>query len=167
MAGFFGEFDVAGAADDPFNVPIGTYKGTITAFDGDIGGNKKDGSGEYRGMQFDITIREGKEEGGIYSAYFPLPLDTDSQRAAGFKRSAIKKFLAGCEVPEEQMNDIDPNELINLDVVFKIVERKAKGSSRTFKNLDWVRLDHGEVLSGDGEGLEVFAPEVTDDEFGL
>lgn len=168
MPGFFGDYDIEGAADDPFGVPAGTYRGTITEFDGDISGTKKDGSGEYQGIQWEITITEGKQEGGIYPAYFSLPVESTSPRSAGFMRSAIKKFLAGCEIAEDRMNEIDPNELVGLDVIFKVVERKGKDGKRTFKNLDSIRLDNGAAI-GNGEvtNLDIFVEDPKDDEFGL
>ena len=169
MPGFFGDFDIAGAADDPFGVPEGTYEGTITKFDGDISGAKKDGSGEYRGMQFTMTITSGPQEGAEFDAYFPLPTGKETVRSAGFMRSAIKKFLAGLEVPEERMNTIDPEEVLNLDVIFKVVERPSKNSTRKFKNLDEIRLASGSTvnLNPDSDGLKVFTPDVQEDEFGL
>jgi hypothetical protein len=168
MAGFFGDFDIEGAADDPFSVPAGTYAGTISAFDGDIGGTKKDGSGDYKGMQFTIRITEGPQSGADFDAYFPLPTGKESERAAGFMRSAVKRFLAGMEVAPERMNTIDPEELIGQDVIFKVVERPSKNSSRKFKNLDSIRLASGFTgdLSGDTT-IDVSSPDVQDDEFGL
>lgn len=167
MSGFFGDFDIEGAADDPFSVPAGTYSGSITGFDGDIGGSKKDGSGEYKGMQFTITIDDGPQVGAEFDAYFPLPTGNESQRSAGFMRSAIKKFLRGLEVPEDRMNTIDPNDLIGLDVIFKVVERSSKNSSRKFKNLDEIRLKSAFAMEGSDSGLDIFTPEVQDDEFGM
>ena len=169
MTGFFGDFDIEGAADDPFSIPAGTYSGTITGFDGDISGTKKDGSGEYKGMQFTITIDDGPQVGAEFDAYFPLPTDKDSQRSAGFMRSAVKRFLAGLEVAPERMNTIDPNELIGLDVIFKVVERPSKNSSRKFKNLDSIRLKDGSAIDLDGSdtGIDISTPDVKDDEFGL
>lgn len=170
MTGFFGEFDIEGAADDPFSIPPGTYRGAITAFDGDKGGEKKDGSGPYKGMEFTLTVSEGPQEGAEFPAYFPLPTGQESTRSAGFMRSAVKRFLAGLEVPPERMNTVDPNELLGLDVIFKVVERPSKNSSRKFRNLDEIRLANGAAVMNTQnleDGMDVFAPDVTDNEFGL
>jgi|SRR6185437_14815848 len=162
--GFFGEFDVAGAADDPFSIDDGTYRGQVTGFDGDIGGKKNDGT-DYRGMQFTLTVTEGDQEGATYDQYFALPTADTSVRTAGILRSSVKKFLAGLEVPISRMNTIDPNDLLGIDVIFTIETTVSKRTKKKFRNIE-IRVV-GSVNREESGSVDVSVAPIDDNEFGL
>lgn len=127
MTGFFGEYDIAGAADDPWAMDPGTYEGAVSKVEVLAGEkDRKDDDGNpvkvpYKGLQ--VTFSTAND--GDYQHYFSLPMPHDSAKAVRMKRSSLKAFLSGLEVPESRMNTIQPDDLIGIKCVFTIKKNNA------------------------------------------
>ena len=139
----FGDYDIAGAADNPFEAADGTYRGKILDFD-EVSGKKDDGT-EYRGTQVTFHPNDGSVN---YQHYFSHPAPGDSDFVVGVKTSAMKNFLAGCGVPVSRMNTVTKDDLIGLDVLYKITTGKPNKAGRTFRNIE-VRVDSGDFTPSD------------------
>ena len=139
MSGFFGEYDIAGAADDPWEMDAGTYEGAISNVELKEGTKvRKDEDGNdielpYRGL----SVTFSTENKGQYQHFFSLPMEHDKANVVALKRSALKKFMKGLEIPESRMNSTEPDDLKGVACVFTI--RKNKNG---YWNLE-VRLPKG------------------------
>jgi hypothetical protein len=154
-SGFFGEFDVASAADDPFAFRDGTYVGAISNVKV-LSGTSKAGD-PYRAFVPVLTPESG---GASYEHWFGLPVPNTPPNTAERMRSALKGFLLGLEIPESKINTLDPNELIGTPVRWTVkTVQSRKDASKTFKNFNvWLArgasAQNGAVKES---GLDVFA----------
>lgn len=117
--GLFGDLDIAAAADDPFAVEDGTYITVVTSCKTQT--SQKDGK---KGLTFDFTIEEEDDNpekmwGRKISEWLTIP-ETDEN--GEFKdpdkgpifMSFIKRRLKALGVPEDEMNSVEPDDLIGI-----------------------------------------------------
>lgn len=125
--GLFGDLDIASANDNPFYKPDDTYLCLITS-----AGVKKSQKGT-RGWTIDYTIQEGKYKGRRIQEWKNIPwpwqvkgyeteeamknggeksekIAEDADRDLSFLKGRLKDF----GIPEEQMNSIQPAEIMDL-----------------------------------------------------
>ena len=153
----FGDYDIAGAADDPFDLPDGTFEGVISNIKVLSGNND---NGEYKGFVPVLTTEKGSHE-----HYFGLPVEGTSPEVAERMRSSLKHFLAGLEVPEDKMNTTKPEDLIGEPVVFTLSSRKGK-NGRTYRNIE-ISLKKGTPISQPKVKQNTAIPGISDEDFGL
>ena len=133
----FGDFDIANASDDPFNVPDGVYRGKLVMFEKTTGTAKATGK-TYAGIQ---AVFHPEDEGMEYQHFFGLPGEDDTDYVRDIKLSSIKRFLSGMGVPVDRMNSVEEDDLVGTKVIYKITTSKpSKTTGRTYKNIE-VRLD--------------------------
>lgn len=146
----FGDLDIANAADDPFKIDDGTYRGTVT--DAKVQDHEKDGvTKKYLIIDFTVTdpespmyerkISEWKE---IPQPKNPKAPTADEARAASF----LKMRLTSLGIPPERMNKLNTDDLKGIDVVFVV---KTKGA---FTNLNKVELAKSAAVGGAKGGFK-------------
>ena len=167
----FGDYDVATAPDDPFSIPDGTYKGVITDF------KRVEGVRAADGVAWAMISVGLKTDSGLSTDYrLYLPGAGDSEAQVIRKRSSMKAFLTGLEVPPHKMNTVRRDDLIGLNVVFSVTSGKsARGS--VFRNFTFQLAkgapvtSNGSSSSNPGTGLDEFVraagKDTASDDFGL
>lgn len=134
---FFGDFDIADAPEDPFNIEDGVYDGVVSAFKMTEGKRQSDDT-PYSGLT--VTLTPDNKDNPPYAHYLPLPNESDTDYVTNIKLSKIKQFLTGCGVPQSRMNDIEEDDIVGTAVTFKVSTSKPNKDGRTFRNVD-VRLN--------------------------
>lgn len=140
--GIFQGLDVASASDNPFGVPDGTYYATVTA----AGTQESDKVGT--GLTFDYTIRDCDDEkynGRKVSEWLTIPVANDAGQLddkGQMRLSFLKGRLASLGVPESEMNEVDPSDLIGTEVVM-ILKTTTKGDNE-YQNIKKLTLDNGD-----------------------
>lgn len=135
----FGDLDIASAADDPFNIDEGMYRGVVTAAQ-----VKKSNDGTKKGfvLTYTVTDEESPMVGRKIDEWknLPQPEDPDTLTPDEERdRSFLKMRLRSLGVEEEEMNTVGPDDLIGKDVVFTV---KKKGD---YTNVVKVELDSGDT----------------------
>lgn len=130
----FGDMDIASAADDPFAVEDGTYPTLITKCS--VQKSNKGG----KGLTFDYTIQEGddvNEEmvGRKISEWLTIPDENTPEDKVETFKSFIKRRLKALGIPEEEMNSVQPEELINLEPVITVKTTPEKDGKGPFQNI--------------------------------
>lgn len=117
----FGDLDIASAVDDPFALADGTYEATVTkcsvqeANSGDKGFTL-----EYTAHDCDDPAMEGRKQ----SEWLTIPEMENGEFSDPEKGpmhlSFLKKRLKSLGVPEDQMNSVEPDDLLDLEVVITV-----------------------------------------------
>lgn len=143
--GLFGDLDIASAADDPFAVDDGTYIALVQACSVQHS-EKKD----IDGLTFEYLITDDddnpeKMHGRKVSEWLTIPETDasgqyrDSDKGPKFA-SFIKRRLASLGVPEDEMNTVSPEDLVDLTVVMTL---KTKGDYQNIVKMT-LREDSGD-----------------------
>lgn len=117
--GLFGDLDVQSAADNPFDIPDGTYVCIIN--DVKVGPTKpKDGVTKI-GMTLNYRIDEGEKEDSNISEWkhVPAPEDLESsnsdiKKAAERSMSFLKSRMIDLGIPADRINDLEPEDLLGI-----------------------------------------------------
>jgi hypothetical protein len=126
--GLFGDLDIASANDNPFYKPNDTYLCTVTG--AGVKTSNKNGS---KGWTLDYSIHEGQYQGRRIQEWKNIPhlwnvkgykskedmdakLTPDPKIAEAAERdiSFLKKRLKDFGIPEEEMNSVTPDRILNL-----------------------------------------------------
>lgn len=111
--GLFDDLDIAGAKDNPFEIPDNTYACRVSGLE--VKTDKK-GNG---GMLFTYTVTEGEHAGFEITEWKRLPLKTDKDVLTGKKyedaKSWIKMRLNDLDVPESRMNSVEADDLVGTE----------------------------------------------------
>ena len=140
--GIFQGLDVASASDNPFGVPDGTYYATVTA----AGVKNSDKVGD--GLTFDFTIRDCDDEkynGRKISEWLTIPVPNDAGELndkGQMQLSFLKGRLASLDVPESEMNTVDPEDLIGLEIV--VILKTTSKNGNDYQNIKKMTLDNGD-----------------------
>lgn len=133
----FGDLDIAAAADDPFNIDEGVYEGTISAV------TKKESNDKTKKglvITYTVTDEESPMIGRKIDEWKNLPQPADPHNMTPEEErdvSFLKMRLKSLGVAEEDMNTVEPEDLIGTDVVFTV---KKKGE---YTNVVKVELPSG------------------------
>jgi hypothetical protein len=130
----FSDLDLAEAPDSPFDAPIGTWPGVLTAietFDG-----KKDPNAKY--LKFEFTESDGN---GTFDHICQLPdsyAATEAQNRT--RRSRIKQVLNSLNVAPEDMDTLDEQILVGTPVIVTTAKSVGKNGN-TYVNLRSLKID--------------------------
>lgn len=119
----FGDLDVQHAADDPFNIEEGIYKGTIS--DVKVKQSSKGTTGLV--LTYTVTDEESPMVGRKIDEWKNVPQPADPENLTPEEerdRSFLKMRLKSLGIPESEMNNVGTDDLVGLDVVFTV---KKKG----------------------------------------
>ena len=115
----FGDLDIASAVSDPFNITDeGIYKGAISDVSL-VEGENKDGV-PYKAVVIKLTAEDGRS----YQDWLRFPMPQDSDAVVSMKKTFIKAFYQGLEIPEDRMNSVTPEDIKGMDVVFTLKKNK-------------------------------------------
>lgn len=135
----FGDLDIASAADDPFNIDEGIYRGVLSNVQ-----TKKSNDGTKKGTVFTYTVTD--EESPMVGRKIdewknlPQPADPDSLTPEEERDlSFLKMRLSSLGVAEEDMNTVEAKDLIGTECVFTV---KKKGD---YTNVVKVELNSGDT----------------------
>lgn len=148
--GLFEELDIAGAKDNPFEIPDNTYPCVLTNLT-----VKADKNGNM-GMIFEYTIRgSGTPQDGLkVTEYKRLPSSQDAQplddAAKATAMSYIKQRLAGLGVPESQMNGVEKDDLVGIECYVTVKTNRKDGVD--YVNVRNVSLTTNEAPATAGVG---------------
>jgi hypothetical protein len=112
------EIDVASAEDDPFATPLGSFFCTLTSCK--FGKTK---AGDKHGITFTFTCTEGEYSGYTFRDWMQVPdpvneyADADMKASYRQKLSFLKQRLRGLGIPQEKMNEWDPEDSIGDEFV--------------------------------------------------
>lgn len=141
--GLFDELDIAGAADDPFNIPDNTYAAVVYKVE-----SKKNSKGNM-GLTITYKIMGGEQNGLQVTDYLRMPSKTDETPLEGAEReralSYIKRRLNDLGVPEVRMNTVEPADLVGTECY---ITTKKNGD---YTNVREVNLTLNEVPGSVGE----------------
>lgn len=145
----FGDLDIASAADDPFAVADGTYEATLTK--SSVEKSTKGG----KGLTFEYTIHDADDEamnGRKISEWKTIPSTNDDGSfedpdTAPTFLSFIKQRLKSLGVPDNEMNTVQPSELIGLEVIVTVATKTSKKDGQDYQNVTKLRLasDEGDA----------------------
>lgn len=160
MSSLFGEYatDIADAADDPFNLRDGTYRGAILSAEVKSGTKNDEANTPWAGTEV-VLSAEGEDV--THTQFFPHPKETDTPSVRGRKLTSMKQFLSGCGIPESRMSAAGPEDLVDLEVVYTIRTGKTG-----FKNLE-IRLADGNVNLDKATPFKDTSAAVSDESLGL
>jgi hypothetical protein len=147
--GLFGDLDVAAAADDPFAIDDGTYRGIVSEC------SVKESNAGKKGLSlvYTVTDEESPMAGRNASEWKTIPSDDDDMSDSERARAAsfLKQRLKSLGIPEDRMNDFEPEDAIDLEVLFT-VKTNHKGDN-TYVNVTKVVLaDSGPADTGSWDG---------------
>ena len=138
----FGDLDIAAASDDPFNIDEGVYEGVVSAV---TTKETKDKTGKGLIITYTVTDEDSPMVGRKIDEWKNLPqpadphnLTPEEDRDASF----LKMRLKSLGVAEEDMNTVEPDDLIGTEVVFTV---KKKGE---YTNVVKVELPDGSSDTG-------------------
>lgn len=126
----FGDLDIASAEDNPFEIAPGTYQATIS--DVSVRPTK---AGDKTGLIIEYTITDENETGKKVSEWKEIPAKGSKNEATA--ASFLKLRLSSLGIPENRMNSLQTDDLMNLDVVVSV---KKNGE---YTNVVKVALDDG------------------------
>lgn len=136
----FGGLDVASAADDPFSLPLDTYRCTIS---GAVVAPTKDES--KVGITFKYTVREGHYTGRELQDWKEVPpkLPEGVEPDADYmqKLAFLKQRMLSFGIPESRINQTKPADVIGIDILVTLV--KSKKTKKTV---------FGEIRPDTGDG---------------
>jgi predicted P-loop ATPase len=130
----FGDLDIASAADDPFALKDGTYAATITkcSVQDTSDGEGKGFTLEYTAHDCDDESMEGRKQ----SEWLTIPQVVGGEfvdREKGPTHlSFLKRRLRSLGVPEDQMNSVEPDDVLDLEVFITV---KRSGDYVNIKKL--------------------------------
>jgi hypothetical protein len=137
----FGDLDVAGAADNPFEVPDDTYETFVTKAE------IKESKAGNKGLALTYRIASGDHEGKNISEWKNIPIVKSGEQPTAEDKSALswlKQRLLSLGVPESRMNSLsDPQELVGTHVY---VTTKTKDGYTNVRNVELV--ENVEVTAG-------------------
>lgn len=112
----FGDLDVESAADDPFALDDGTYKGVVEKCEVK---DSKDGSKKGLFITYMVDDADSKMNGRRATEWKTIPQskdEEDADRAASF----LKQRLLSFGIPADRINSFTPEDAIGVDVVFSV-----------------------------------------------
>lgn len=128
--GLFAELDIASATDNPFAIPDNTYPCVLESVE--VKANEKGNHGLY--LKF--VISEGEHKGKKITEYkrIPHPDDAEVLDEADKKKARyyINQRLSTLGVPDERMNDVEPDDLVGTDCY---VSTKQNGDFTNVRNV--------------------------------
>jgi hypothetical protein len=115
--GLFGDLDIA-SASIVTGPPADAYKAIITRFERAATRNDEN----KFGLNITYTRLEGEWEGydereWLWIPTGPEPTEEEEKKDRNKARTKIKKRLVSLGVPEKQMNNLDPEVMLNLEVI--------------------------------------------------
>lgn len=147
--GLFGDYaeDIADAPDDPFSLKDGHYHGVIIKVENKSGIKK--GTDNVPWAATIVTLSaEGMEQ--TYNHFLSHPMKHDKPETVELKKSQIKKFMTGCEIPRSRMDDVTPEDFFGLEVNYKL-----STSKNGFRNLE-IQLAKGSGITASDSDLDIF-----------
>jgi hypothetical protein len=139
--GIFQGLDVASAADDPFSVDDGTYYATVSKCSVETAGN---GS---KGLTFEYTIHDAEDEkfnGRKTSEWKTIPEPIDDRGTLDEKGqqhlSFLKQRLKSLGVPDSEMNEISPEDLLGIEVIITLRTTTSKKDGMEYQNVRSLKL---------------------------
>lgn len=149
--GLFDELDIAGAKDNPWEIPDDTYLCVISNLE------VKQNSAGNMGMYLTFTIREGEYAGMEISDYKRVPHKDDKDKLTGKKyedaKSFIKMRLESLGVPESRMNSVTKEELVGTECYVSSIVRRNGDSM--FINVREVNLTR--PMAGDKDSDTIYS----------
>lgn len=123
----FGELDVQSAEEIDYTVPDNTYPAFV--FDVKVGmtkGNPTENKPKKLGMTLIYKISEGEYEGRQVQEWKQIPEPADPKNLTEDEKrslSYLKTRVLSLGIPEERVNDVQPDDLIGREVVITLVSK--------------------------------------------
>ena len=147
--GLFGDLDVASAAEISSTYDEGTWPFVVS--DVKVAPSSK---GTMTGMTLTCTFSDGKYTGKKFVKWDRVPqpgvdLDIQTPEQVEKSKSYLKANMLALGIPQEQINDVNPQDLIGLEGFVRVTKRRNNKSGQE-ENVYYFQKHPSSIPTGTG-----------------